>query len=73
MLRKTVEVSPDRTRYTVTSVRVDERSGEQCPRCGAELWTRDGEGRYTLVMLLAGAPVLELHGALSCPGWWDAE
>lgn len=56
-----VGVSDDGRRYTVTSTRVDENTGEVCDRCGAELWTRDGAGRFTLAFMLGGSPVLAPH------------
>lgn len=54
-------MSADGRRYTVTSSHVDENTGDRCERCGAELWTRDGKGRFTLAMIFDGFPVLSPH------------
>lgn len=66
MPRKTVIVNDERTRYTVTLTHVDEVTDDVCGKCGAELWTRDGEGRYVLLMLLDGAPLLQPHYSALC-------
>lgn len=68
---RTVTVNPERTRFVVTTVRVDEKTGEQCERCGVDLWTRDGAGRYEVVAFVDAGPVLQLHGWLTCNGWLD--
>lgn len=60
-----VEVSDDGDRYTVATTHVIERTGEQCPRCGEDLWTRDGVGKYTLAFIMPdGGPVLRPHYAM---------
>lgn len=70
-MSKTVIVSEDGNRFTVTVTHIDERTGERCERCGIELWTRDGDGPYHLAMMVEGSPVLMTHGPISCPRWFN--
>lgn len=67
---RTVTVNAERTRYVVTTVHVDEATGETCPACGMTLWTRDGKGEYVRIALFDGAPLLQGHYRGTCGVTW---
>jgi len=64
-----VTVSDDGRTYLVQPepiriVRIDD-----CIRCGAQLWSRNGTGYYVNTGMLFGAPLLQPHYQPCTTGW----
>lgn len=56
-----VTVSDDRRTYRVQLPEIVMERIEDCPRCGVELWSRNGDGRYASLGVVFDAPLLQPH------------